>query len=171
MNERSDEILVKLSCKGDRQAYAELVKRYYRRIVGLCTAMVGDLHDAQDLAQETMLRGFESLERLQDGACFGKWIVQIARNLCLDHLRKRMRKKEIALTHEYIAESSADNQPDIRRAVRRLPMELRVPLLMYYFDGKNSSAISEQLSISPVTVCRRLRAAKERLSEYLTEQE
>ncbi len=75
----SDKNLV-LACRtGDRKAYAVLVKKYYRQVFLICMGILGNVHDAEDIAQDAMLKGFMEIKRLRDGSRFCPWVVKIAR--------------------------------------------------------------------------------------------
>lgn len=66
MNERTDEYLVTASRNGDRQAYADLVRRHSRRVYAVCMGILGNAADSDDTAQETFVKGFSSI-----GGSFG----------------------------------------------------------------------------------------------------
>ena len=93
MNGFSDDILVAATIRGDKNAYAVLVERYYRSIFALCLGMLANVHDAEDIAQDAMLQGFLKIRRLRDNKKFDKWILKIAGNLCIDFLRRKKRIK------------------------------------------------------------------------------
>ena len=61
MTERDDAELVRLTVAGDREAYAELVRKYASRIYAVCFAMLHDADDSQDIAQDAMLKGMEKI--------------------------------------------------------------------------------------------------------------
>jgi RNA polymerase sigma factor (sigma-70 family) len=67
-------------------------------------------------------------------------------------------------------QKTGENQV-LQQAIRRLPQELRVPLTMYYFDGKNAKTIAEKLDISHSGACQKIREARKQLHELLTERE
>ena len=171
MDERSDKDLVTASCGGDRAAYAVLVRRHHHPVLLVCLGILGNVHDAEDIAQDTMIKGFERIRQLRDGSQFGGWIVAIARNLSINLLRKR---KAIREAHDAErppepsrAESGFEN---LERAVNRLPLELRLPLVMYYFDGQEVRTVARRLEISTSGVYVKLRAAIQELHEILTTQ-
>ena len=89
MNDRPDENLVTASRMGDRNAYATLVRRHYKDIFLVCLGILGNAHDAEDIAQDAMLKAFEQIRKLRDGAQFGRWVAKIAKNLCLNLVRRR----------------------------------------------------------------------------------
>src|SRR4029079_13337822 len=85
----SDAELGRLARAGRTEAYAELVRRWAARITALCHARVGRAHVADDLTQETLLRGFSSLSTFDDPARFGPWLCGIAMRICLDWLKAK----------------------------------------------------------------------------------
>jgi RNA polymerase sigma-70 factor (ECF subfamily) len=176
VDDRSDEILVAASSQGDKNAYAVLVQRHYRHVFAMCFGMLANVHDAEDIAQDAILRGLSKIAELRKGVQFGRWILRIAGNLCIDLIRRRKRIKRvdwIRQAHheaEYpaIAQQAMNENHDLHHAIERLPKELRVPLVMYYFDGKNAKAIAERLNISHSGACQKIRSARQQLHELLT---
>jgi DNA-directed RNA polymerase specialized sigma24 family protein len=75
LNDFSDDILVAAGQRGDKRAYALLVKRHYRYVFGVCLGMLGNIHDAEDIAQDAMLRGFLKIKKLRSSEQFGEWIL------------------------------------------------------------------------------------------------
>ncbi len=169
MDDRSDEILVAESCKGDKSAYAVLVQRHYRHVFAVCLGMLADVHDAEDVAQDTMLKGLLKIAELRQGQQFGYWILRIAANLCIDILRRQKRVKLATTGHLEQPQQKSNENHDLHLAIKRLPGELRVPLVMYYFENKNAKAIAEKLDISHSGACQRIRTARQQLHELLTE--
>jgi len=169
----SDRILVLQVQANNRGAYEILINRYYRRIYAICLGIVTDPHQSQDLCQEAMLRGYEKIGYLKNPDRFGGWITEIARNVCFNWLRKQKNERtmltRLADSPDASNKKSAKIVIEIEEAVAKLPLELRLPLVMYYMDGCNSQTIAEQLSLSNSTVCRRLRQAKHCLYEIVNE--
>src|SRR5205823_1005156 len=85
----SDADLVRQARAGRTEAYAELVRRWAGRITALCHARTGRAHLADDLAQETLLRGFRALGSLSDPERFGAWLCGIALRIWLDWRKSR----------------------------------------------------------------------------------
>ena len=96
MDERSDKDLVTASCGGDRPAYAGLVRRHYGHVFLVCFGVLGNVHDAEDVAQDALLKGFEQIRQLREGDQFGGWVAAIARNLSINQLRKRRSRDKAA---------------------------------------------------------------------------
>jgi RNA polymerase sigma-70 factor (ECF subfamily) len=169
LNDAIDDSAVRACQQGDRAAYAILVERHYRHVFALCLGMMGNVHDAEDLAQEAMLKGFSSIRALAKAEQFEPWILKIARNLCLDALRKRKRLKARASEQRLSSAKKPGNNHDLDRAIRRLPLELRMPLTMYYLERRNAGSIARKLNISHSLACQRIRKARNELHALLTE--
>lgn len=168
MNDPADESVVRACRGGDKAAYAVLVQRHYRHVFALCLGMLANIHDAEDVAQETMLKGLLSLRKLVRPEQFEPWILRIARNLCIDLLRRRKRTKTLPIEPETISAHTAQDNHDLEAAIRRLPQELRLPLTLFYFEHKDAGSIAKQLNVSPSLVYERIRAARKGLHELLT---
>jgi RNA polymerase sigma-70 factor (ECF subfamily) len=168
LDERSDQILTAQSRQGDKTAYEQLVLRHYRHVLGLCYAILMNFNDAQDVCQETFLRGFEKLQDLRDDSLFANWIHQIARRMCVDSLRRRKKSQSFSTLSEQPCSSDGDYS-DLTTAITGLPDDYRIPLVMYYLDGHDERAIASHLGTSQSTVCRRIQTAKQLLYERLSE--
>jgi len=98
------------------------------------------------------------------------FISALARNLSINVLRKRRvadKAADGARTPEHSAESGDE---DLERAVARLPWDLRLPLVMYYFDGQDVKTVARRLELSTSGVYLKLRTAIKELHEMLTAQ-
>lgn len=170
---RPDRALVAASRDGDHEAYAELTRRHLRRVFAVCLGVLGELDDAEDAAQDAFVKGFERIRSLRDGRRFPAWITQIARNRCRDLLRRRKRRPESPLT-DLVEDTTAvppDRYADLRRALARLTENDRLPLLLYYFDGKNTRTVAAELGLSQGGACSRLYRARRRLRGLLEDEE
>jgi len=168
LNDLTDENAIRACRQGDKAAYAELVQRHYRHVFALCLGLLGHVHDAEDVAQETMLKGFANIRQLAKPEQFESWILRIAKNLCVDLLRRRRRAKAMAADTEAPVQGVNENH-DLERALRRLPLELRLPLTMYYLEQRDTRSIAGKLGISPSLTYQRIREARRQLHELLTE--
>lgn len=169
MNDQADESAVRACQSDNKAAYAALVQRHYRHVFALCLGMLANVHDAEDVAQETMLKGFLSLRKLAKPQQFEPWILRIARNLCIDLLRRRKRIKIVPVEPEPISAPKAQDNRDLEAAIARLPQELRLPLTLFYFEHKDAGSIATKLNISPSLAYERIRTARKELHELLTE--
>jgi RNA polymerase sigma-70 factor (ECF subfamily) len=169
VNDSADENLVRTCQQGDTSAYAGLVRKHYRHIFALSLGLLANVHDAEDIAQDAVLKGLQSIGRLTQPGQFESWILRIARNLCVDLLRRRKRIKVPVAQFEPVQTPSSNESHDLEQALRRLPQELRLPLTLFYFQHKDAASIARQLEISPSLTYDRLRAARQELHKLLTE--
>ena len=169
MGDSLDETVVRACQQGDKTAYAVLVKKHYRHVFAFCFGLLSKVHDAEDIAQEAMLKGFQNIGNLSNAERFEPWILRIARNLCIDFLRRQKRAKAAPPEPAGRSLSGTTDNHDLEQAIRRLPQELRLPLTMYYFEQKNARSIAEMLGISHSLVCQRIREARNQLHELLAE--
>lgn len=86
--------LVKAAQKGDAGAFESLVRKYDEGVLRLAMNLLRSDEDARDVYQETFLKAYRSLARFRFESSFHTWLYRIATNLCLDHLRKRKRRRE-----------------------------------------------------------------------------
>ena len=161
-------------------AYAGLVRVYSGRVFAICLGMLGNIHDAEDIAQQALLKGFTDIDQLRDSDQFGAWIGRIARNLCLDFIRRRKREQKKAFTKRAaVSESSSpapafptklgggEKYPELEDALAKLPRRYRLALMLYYFDGRSTENIAEALQISQAAVYARMSRARKRLRKLL----
>ncbi|MHC4625314.1 MAG: RNA polymerase sigma factor [Planctomycetota bacterium] len=156
------------SCRsGDKSAYAQLVNAYSARVFALSLGILGNSHDAEDIAQQALLKAFTGMSQLRNGQRFGPWLCQITRNLCIDLVRKRRRSSETLLRQAPTEKGRADGLAELETALAKLPDDYRIALLLYYFDGRSTENIADALGISGPAVHARLSRARRRLRELL----
>lgn len=170
MDERSDKNLVNACCAGDRKAYAALVEKYYRHVFLTCMGVLGNVADAEDIAQDAMLKGFVDISKLRDGTRFGPWVTRIAKNMCINLIRrKQSSKKAFEKKAKELNETTTEND-GLQQAIEKLPQEIRLPLLLFYFDGYSAKTVAERMNISVPGVYLKLRTATKQLHELLIRQ-
>jgi RNA polymerase sigma-70 factor (ECF subfamily) len=170
LNETSDENLVRASRSGDQGAYAMLAKKHYKRVFVVCLGMLGRVQDAEDMAQEAMLKGFVNMRDLKKPSRFGAWIVAIAKNECISLIRRRDYASKLVTQHNVPMDDALVPYQSLQRAIEQLPPANRLPVVMYYFDGENVKDVARKLNLSRSRVYRRLKMATEQLHRLLTEQ-
>ena len=171
MSEPFDENLVLASRTGDKSAYAALVKRHYKRVFIMCLGILGRVHDAEDAAQEAMLKGFVNIGRLRDASRFDAWISRIARNICSDHVRKRIQAKRIAVDKQQMQTQTENQDAHLQRALEQLPENTRLPLVMYFLDGASVKTVARRLNLSHSGVYLRLRTGIGQLHDFMVSKE
>jgi RNA polymerase sigma-70 factor (ECF subfamily) len=134
--------------------------------------------DAEDVAQEALLRAYRSFDRLRDRSRFRGWLVRISYRIALDRLRSSKRREERdtewnrpehkppAHTAEDLAASS-EFQTRLQHALEELPEKLRLVLLLAAMEGHTIEEISEMVGVSVGTVKSRIFYARKQLAEKL----
>jgi RNA polymerase sigma-70 factor (ECF subfamily) len=167
---RSDENLVMASRNGDKSAYAQLIRRHYKHVFIVCLGVTGHVDDAEDITQEAMLTGFTKLKTLRNSSQFRPWIAKIAKNMSLNLARRNRRSQQI-IRDKAISQVDAERQNKrLQHAIERLPLEIRQPLVMYYFDDRSVQSVADDLDISTSAVYSRLRSAIRELHRLLAGQ-
>jgi RNA polymerase sigma-70 factor, ECF subfamily len=92
-----DSALIDLARRGDRDAFATLVRRHDRRVLRLALRLAGSEETARDIYQETFLRLYRSLASFRGECAVGTWIVRLASSVAIDHLRRAAARPEVPL--------------------------------------------------------------------------
>ncbi len=97
----SHDLTVRLAAAraGDHDEFSRLVEPYRRELQAHCYRLLGSLQDAEDMAQETILRAWRRLDTFEGRASLRTWLYKIATNACLDALDKRRRRMLPAASH------------------------------------------------------------------------
>jgi RNA polymerase sigma-70 factor (ECF subfamily) len=90
----SDEAIVAQVQAGDPDAFRSVVERYSPNLFRLVYRMTGNLHDTEDLVQESFVRAYQQLSKFEARAGFGTWLHRITTNCALDFLRRRQSKNK-----------------------------------------------------------------------------
>lgn len=118
----TDEQLMEALDAGDDQALAELVERYQNDIFRFCLHYLKNIEVAKEMAQETFLRIYTARSRFEVSRKFKPWMLCIARNLCLNELKRR-KMVQMETLEEY-ASSAREESGEILRAPEDSPYEL-----------------------------------------------
>ena len=175
--EQRDDIeaeLIRQAKQGDRKAYAGLVLRHREGVVGVIYRMCGDIHLAEDAAQDAFLRAWQALPRYQPRSSFRSWLYRIAANRALDILRSE--RETLALEALPLPDGSrsleaqaaeAERARLVQKAILALPPAARSVLVLREYEGMSYHEISETLEIPIGTVMSRLNYARNKLMEML----
>src|SRR4249920_3201719 len=103
-------VLVKRARQGDLQAYDELVRRYQERVYSTVYHMTSNHEDANDLAQETFIKGYQALKSFKGDSSFYTWVYRIAVNKTINFLKQRKNKSHLSLND---IDFNAEHDPDL----------------------------------------------------------
>lgn len=160
--------------RGEPEAFAELVERTYRQVYTLAYRLVGDRHEAEDVAQEAYLRVHRSLRTFRGDSSFRTWLYRIVANAAMSNLRRRGRFGDLGdepdmvlrLSEPAPAEVGLDTD-ELRRALDSLPDGQRVVVMMKDAYGFSCREIAQEMGISEGAVKVRLHRARRRLKDSL----
>ena len=188
---RSDEELMALLSQGNQPSLAELVRRYQNDIFRFCLHYVRDVERAKEMSQETFIRVYVARERFDASRKFRPWLLCIARNLCLNEIK---RKKAVTMESldEYastareesgeVLQSSADGADQILMAAERkkllgealakLDPESREIVTLRFFERMQARDIAEVVGSTEGAVRTRLhRILKSMRALYVSEKD
>lgn len=160
--------------RGEPEAFEELVERTHRRVYTLAYRLVGDRHEAEDVAQEAYLRAYRALPGFRGDSSFDTWIYRITANAAVTHLKRRGRFGDLAEDPdavvdlpEVVSGSDPVDRDEIQRALAALPIGQRAVLLMKDAYGFSVQEVADQLGITEGAVKVRLHRARKRLKELV----
>ncbi|MDE2339261.1 MAG: sigma-70 family RNA polymerase sigma factor [Gammaproteobacteria bacterium] len=177
--ETSDAEVLGLLRRGAReQAFARVLEGYEQKVFRLCCALLGERTQAEDAAQESLLRVWHALERYDGRAGLSSWIYAITRNRCLSALARRRTFDSLDAPEwgEHSLEPTADEVlPDasdgrvqqLRDLVELLPERQRQVLRLYYFEDRSVSEVALMLGCPEGTVKTGLFRARAALAALL----
>jgi len=168
LTEKPDHELVLAALRGDVDGFVTLCHRYYRPLVTIARAVVGDGHLAEDAAQEPLAKACRHLGDLQDPARFGAWLATICRRQAADLLRRRPGHESLGARDVAAAQPDPDAEVDaLRAAIDQLPAASRELLYLRYRSDLSYEAIASLLDTTPEAVHGRLRRTKLELRRLL----
>lgn len=186
----TDQGLARAAMGGDRDAFAQLVQAHHRAVFGLCFRLLRSRDEATDAAQESFLRAFSALASYDPGQPFTPWLLRIARNHCLDLLRRRLpadRQLELDAPAEEgaprseLADERAERGDDrleragvkaqLDAAVAALPEKYRTVVSLFHQQQLSYQQIATVMDVPIGTVMTWLHRARAQLRKNLGEGE
>lgn len=173
-----DRLLYQASAR-DPQTVETLVSEYYSYILRLCRSILDDPDEAEDAAQETLIRAVQNLHRYQPGTSLKNWLSTIAVNFCRDLLRRRKARLALQSTLQGIlrlshlepspeeAAMQDEHSRQLWQAVRSLDEKHRLPILLRFVHDLPVREIAEILEINEGTVHSRLHYGVKKLHDQL----
>jgi RNA polymerase sigma factor (sigma-70 family) len=150
---QDDEKLVALTRKGQQHAFDALVERYQSRLLGFCRQMLGCTEDAEDVLQEVFVAAYNAMVADQRPIAVRPWLYRIARNRCLNHLRKPTADGQDTMdTHPHMngvtTHERVQNREEFRSLlsdVGKLPETQRSALLLREIDAMSYEEIAQAM--------------------------
>jgi RNA polymerase sigma-70 factor (ECF subfamily) len=151
-DDSDDDALIRAVASGDAGAYRALAERYLAPIVRYASRLLGDAHEAEDVAQETFLRLWQQASRYEArGHKPSTWLYRVAHNLCVDRLRKRRPE-----ANESPDEREGGERPSgelakkelaaaVHAALTALPERQRAAIALIHDEGMSQTEAAEVL--------------------------
>ena len=172
---QSDKQCVHQCLNGHPEAYRKLVQRYEKPMMAHLTARMNGADAAAEIAQESFVRAYFGLGKLQDADSFFSWLLGIAQRVMLETFRKQRPVRSLSERPEIAAKPAATaprSDIPLSEALDRLPAMYREVTLLRYFAGLSCEEISRRLDVPIGTVTKRLSRAYSLLRQTLaTEQD
>lgn len=173
----SDTVIISRILKGKTEEYEKIIDRYEKKIYGFVLRIAGDVDAAQDIAQDTFIKAYQSLGKFSLDKNFGTWIFTIAKNNAFNFLKQRKRMKIVSLNEDVdissleIASASIDNPVEtferklylkyVNVILEDIPEKYKTLIYLKYSEGLSYKEISERLDIDIEMVQSRLYMARQ----------
>jgi RNA polymerase sigma-70 factor (ECF subfamily) len=170
-----DAALLRAHVAGDRDAFAELVRRHRDRLWAVALRTLGDREEAADAVQDALLSAYRGADRFRGDSAVTTWLHRIVVNACLDRARRRQARPTVPMpeTESATFVARAATTPDIdtamtvRAALGQLPTEQRVALVLLDMQGYSVAEIAQILGVAEGTVKSRAARGRARLAILL----
>ncbi|WP_428910431.1 RNA polymerase sigma factor SigW [Niallia sp. Krafla_26] len=176
---------IKQVIKGDQNAFGEIVEMYKDKVFQISYRILGNRHEAEDIAQEAFVRAYVNIRSYNSDYKFSTWLFRITTNLCIDRIRKKKPDyyldAEVAGTegltmYSQIPSStrlpeddveSLELQDTIQKEIMKLPEKYRSVIVLKYIEELSLNEISEILEMPLGTVKTRIHRGREALRKRL----
>jgi RNA polymerase sigma factor (sigma-70 family) len=178
--ETNEEELTEQVRAGDRPAFGKLVAPHIPRLLGLAMRMLGSTADAEDAVQAALASTWLARSRLDPRRPVAAYLTTITLNKCRDRLRRRKAARLLGFGIFDAEQTIATDGPDsetlvadrqelvrVQRAIERLPISLREPLVLVTMDGRSQREAAELLGVTEKTIETRIYRARRQLRAKL----
>jgi RNA polymerase sigma-70 factor (ECF subfamily) len=187
LDDGSESASVGASERGDRERFGRLVEQHKRSVYGLCLRLLRDPEEAKDAAQEAFARAYASRASYDGALPFAPWVLRIARNHCLDLLRRRPETLEPPLQGDPAqpqqpepadpsaargdaAVERAELRTSLEAAIAALPVAYREVIHLFHVEQLSYREIAEVMGTPIGTVMTWLHRARAQLRTALRAQ-
>jgi RNA polymerase sigma-70 factor (ECF subfamily) len=167
LSQLTDEEVVEVVCRGDKEAYAEIIRRYQKKLLRYTRYILGDSHQAADAVQEGLIKAYINLRSFNPKKKFSSWLYRIVHNQAINQIDKHQRQKVVE--YDFDIDSGINLEEDMikrklieetQTCLREMPVIYREPLTLYYLEDKSYEEISDILRLPMGTVGTRINRAK-----------
>lgn len=172
---------------GDQNAFSEIVELYKDKVYILCYRMLGNSHEAEDIAQEAFIRAYINIDSYNIDKKFSTWLYRIATNLSIDRIRKKkpdyyldaeVKGTEGLTMYSQVASDtplpedeveSLELQQSVQEEILKLPEKYRSVIVLKYIEELSLKEISDILGLPISTIKTRIHRGREALRKQLRE--
>ena len=182
----NNEILFSKAQAGDMQAFEIFIINYEKLIYNAAYRMLPNPYDAEDIAQEVMIKVYKNISKCKNIASFKSWLLKIVHNTSIDEIRKRKNKATISLDKEFEGDDGPmenqllkdENTPEtelikkdtarqIQKAIENLPADYRSVIVLRDVAGLSYEEIAKVTGVNLGTVKSRIARARSNLQKEL----
>jgi RNA polymerase sigma-70 factor (ECF subfamily) len=160
--------------RGDLSAFDEIVRRHERLAWSIAFRFIGDMHEAEDIAQDAFLRILDAASRYKPVAAFTTYLTRIVTRLCIDHAREKhlTPSEHLPPVPDHTGSEQMyiqDRERVIRKALDMLPPGQRMAVVLRYFEGFDHREIAAAMESTIKAVERLLARARNTLKPLLSD--
>jgi len=182
MSVLNDQHYIDLILQGQTNLFAVLVDRYKDMIYTLAIKMIKNREEAEEVAQDTFIKIYNSLHKFKGDSKFSTWIYKIAYNTCLDRLKKNKKEDLNISIDEFSAHliKTMDNalsaledkerKQTIQKCLQLLPSDENFLLTLFYFEDQSLEEIGKVMNINANNVKVKLFRSRQKLAVILKKQ-
>lgn len=179
MEGKDDHYYIDQVLSGNVAAYSYLVEKYQDFVYGLALKMLRNSADAEELAQDSFVKAYRSLNSYKGKSKFSTWLYRITYNNCITLLRKRkmevhsldeqrLSDQDEAFIYDQLKEvDKAELEKYLHDALSKLPEQDQVLVTLYYYEDQKIEEISQVTGLTESNVKVRIHRARKRMYELL----
>ena len=153
----------------------QYIRKYGKRLYGLCMTLCADKHEADDLYQDTWVKVLKRFDTYDPSRDFEPWLTRLCVNTYRDRLRRLSRSPFLNFSSNETKEAflltatapEKEDYSDLYAAIDQLPEKLRLTIILFYFEDMDIDKTAQTLGIPTGTVKSRLHKARIQLKEVL----
>lgn len=173
--------------QGDEAAFKTIVETWQNMVYNTAIGIVQNAEDAEDIAQDTFVQVYQSIHNFKGDSKFSTWLYRITVTKCLDHERRKKRKKRFAFVkslfgddsevmfhppdfnHPGVALDNKETAAELMKAVNQLPENQKVAFVLNKMEGLSYQEVSEVMNATVSSVESLMHRAKSNLKKFLEE--
>ena len=179
MIKNTDQYLIDKILNGDSSAFGELVDRYQNFVFTIAIRMLKVTEEAEEVAQDSFIKAFNSLASFRGEAKFSTWLYRIVYHKALDRIKKNKRQQTYEIIEEITDDSldhienglefmlSEERNNMIRKCIAQLPEEDAAIISLYYFEEQSVKEIAEITNLTEDNIKIKLYRSRKKLFSLL----